>query len=240
MEHLKVYEIRLKIYLLQDIMQEQAYLAFSEYVDTYLSKNAEFLKLHKENCFKQYCFDQPYPVEKDGIYKKDCTYTVRIRTVDFDLLRYMQENISNHYTGRIKGLTHNVRIIPKKMIAELYSVTPVVIKCEADERNNTGGYWRKCINFEQYEERLKSNLIKKYNSFMKTKINEDFSLYNQIELLNHKPIAVPYKNIKLLGDKICIHANENEQAQELLYMAAGVGIGELNARGFGFANYKYL
>lgn len=57
---------------------------------------------------------------------------------------------------------------------------------------------------------------------------------------NHKPIAVPYKGRKLLGDKICFQAAENEQAQALLYMALGTGLGEMNARGCGFANYRYL
>ena len=100
--------------------------------------------------------------------------------------------------------------------------------------------WKKCISFEQYEERLKSNLIKKYNRLTGEKMNEDFDLYRQIELKNHKPIAVPYKGRKLLGDKICLQAAENEQAQALLYMALGTGLGEMNARGCGFANYRYL
>lgn len=240
MNQLKVYEIRLKIFLMQDIVQEHSYSAFSEFVDTYLSKKADFLELHEENCFKLYCFDQPYPVEKDGIYKKNNIYTVRIRTVNPQLLQYFLDHLANHYTDRIKGLTLNVRVIPKKMIAEIYSITPAVIKCEGDGESKSGGYWRKCISFEQYETRLKANLIKKYNSITDTKIEEDFSLYRQIELTNRKPIAIPYKNIKLLGDKIGIQAAENEQAQELLYMAVGVGLCELNARGMGFVNYKYL
>ncbi len=240
MKQLKVYEIRLKCFLMQDIMQEQSFSAISEFIDTYLSKKKEFMELHEEKCFKMYCFDQPYPVEKNGIYKKDNIYTVRIRTVNPQLLQYFLDNLANHYTNRIKGLTLDVRIVPKKMITEIYSITPAVIKCEENKEKKPGGYWKHCISFEQYEARIKTNLIKKYNFLMETKINEDFALYRQIELTNQKPIAVPYKNIKLLGDKICIQAAENDQAQELLYLAIGVGIGELNARGFGFINYKYL
>ena len=240
MNQLNVYEIRLKIFLVQNIKQECTYQVISEFIDTYLAKKEEFLKFHEEGGFKLYCFDQPYPVEKDGIYKKDCIYTIRVRTVNQELMQYFLENLSNHYTDWVKGLTLNVRIIPRKMISEIYSVTPVVLKCEEDEGTGKKGYWKKCLTFDQYEERLKVNLIKKYHCAMNTKIEEDFSLYRQIELTNHKPIAVPYKNIKLLGDKICILAEENEQAQELLYLAIGTGIGENNARGFGFVNYKYL
>ena len=240
MNQLRVYEIRLKIYLMQNIAQEQSYTVFSEFLDTYLSKRTEFLKLHEENSFKMYCFDQPYPIEKDGIYKKESVYTVRIRTVDTRLLQYLLDGLSNHYTTWIKGLTLNVKSISKKMLAQIYSITPAVIKCEGSVEKGQGGYWKKCLTFEQYEKRLVENLVKKYNVVMCTKIDEGFSLYHQIELTNNKPIAVPYKNIRLLGDKICIHAAENELAQELLYLSIGVGICELNARGMGFVNYRYL
>lgn len=240
MNQLNVYEVRLKIFLMQNMKQECSYQEISEFIDTCLAKKEDFLKFHNEGGFKLYCFDQPYPVEKDGVYKKDSIYTVRIRTVNPRLLQFFLDNLSNHYTDLLKGLTLNVRKIPRRMISEIYSVTPVVLKCEEDEVNGKRGYWKKCLTFGQYEERLKVNLIKKYNYAMNTKVEEDFLLYRQIELTNHKPIAIPYKDIKLLGDKFCMQAAENEQAQELLYLAIGTGIGENNARGFGFVNYKYL
>ena len=79
MNQLKVYEMRLKIYLLQDISQEQTYAVFANYIDSCLAKNESLLELHETNCYKQYCFDQPYPLEKDGIYKEGKVYTVRVR-----------------------------------------------------------------------------------------------------------------------------------------------------------------
>lgn len=237
MNQLKVFEIRLKIYLLQDIPQEQTYTVCSNFLDSYLAKNEAFLQLHETNCYKQYCFDQPYPVEKAGVYKKDQVYTIRIRTVNAELAGYFSSNLANHYNNQMKGLTLEIRMIPKKIIAQIYSVTPAVIKCQNESES---GYWKKRITFQQYEERLKINLIKKYNTITDTKMNEDFDLYHQIELVNRKPIGIPYKGIKLLGDKLCIQAAENEQAQELLYMAIGTGICELNARGCGFVNYRYL
>lgn len=234
-----VFEIRLKVYLLQDISQEQTYMVMGDYVDSYLAKSPAYLALHEKNCFKNYVFDQFYPVEADGVYKKDKVYTVRIRALDSDLVQYFIENLANHYNQQMKGLTLEVRKIAKKLLSEIYSITPVIIKCEAGE-SQQGGYWKNNLSFEQYEERLKVNLIKKYNQFTGMKINEDFPLYRQIELTNKKPIAVPYKGIKLLGDKVCIHAEENELAQEMLYIAIATGLGELNARGCGFLNYRYL
>lgn len=241
MNQLKVYEMRLKIYLLQDISQEQTYAVFANYIDSCLAKNESLLELHETNCYKQYCFDQPYPLEKDGIYKEGKVYTIRVRTVSDKLAQYFADYLANHYNHQIKGLTVKITIIPQKFISQIFSITPVVIKCDGTESDRqVKGYWKKCISFEQYEERLKSNLIKKYNRLTGEKMNEDFDLYRQIELKNHKPIAVPYKGRKLLGDKVWLQAAENEQAQALLYMALGTGLGEMNARGCGFMNYRYL
>lgn len=54
--------------------------------------------------------------------------------------------------------------------------------------------------------------------------------------MNHKPIIIKYKNIKLLGDKIKLYVNSDETSQEVAYMALKTGIGEMNSRGFGFVN----
>lgn len=203
-------------------------------------KNESLLELHETNCYKQYCFDQPYPLEKDGIYKEGKVYTVRVRTVSDKLAQYFADYLANHYNHQIKGLTVEIMIIPQKFISQIFSITPVVIKCDGTESGRqVKGYWKKCISFEQYEERLKSNLIKNIIDWQgKNRRRFWFIPADWIE--NYKPIAVPYKGRKLLGDKVCLQAAENEQAQALLYMALGTGLGEMNARGCGFANYRYL
>lgn len=236
---MNVFELRLKIYLLQDIEQTQTYEVFAHFLDSYLAKNDTFLEFHQKNCYKMYCFDQPYPVEKDGVYKKEKIYTVRIRTVDTGLADYFSNGLANHFNNQIKGLTLEIRMIPKKFIAEIYSITPTVIKCTGGA-DTKGGYWKHNISFEEYETRIKSNLIKKMNTITGTKMQEDFELYRQIELVNHKPIGVPYKGIQLLGDKLRIQAAENKQCQELMYLAIGTGLGEMNSRGSGFVNFRYL
>lgn len=243
---LNVFELRLKVYLLADIKQEHTYTVLGEFFDSYLAKNPDYLELHKTNCYKYYCFDQFYPVEPDGVYKKEKFYTVRLRMISPNLARYYSEGIANHYNGQIKGLTAELRKISKKSISELYTITPAVMKCEAavneqgEKVQQSGGYWRGCLSFEAFEQRIKVNLIKKYNALTETKMDEDFELYRQIELINRKPIAIPYKGVRLLGDKLRMQVSENEQAQKLAYMALGTGICEMNARGFGFLNYKFL
>lgn len=241
MKELKVYEVRLKVFMLQDVEQKQTYAVVGDFLDSYLSKKNEFLSLHETNCFKMYVYDQPYPMEENGVYKKEKIYTIRIRTVRSELAKYLSDGLQNHYNNQMKGLTMEVRIIPKKMISHIYSITPAIMKCSDQQSENMKkGYWKNYLSFEEFEQRLKSNLIKKYNELMDTKVDEDFQLYQMIEFKNKVPIALPYKGVQLLGDKFNIQAANNKMSQELLYMALGTGMCEMNARGAGFMNYRYM
>lgn len=229
----QVWQIRIKIYMLCDIEAKhiQSYLA--SFLDKGFAENEELLQLHNENTFKLYVHDLPYSIEEDKIYHKDKIYTVTIRTVNARLAKYFYQECVNTYTKEMKGLTAELRIIPQKRIDTLYTLTTAVLKTD-------NGYWRKHMSQEMFEERLKVNLIKKWNMFHHEKISEDFQLYTMIEFKNDRPIAMEYKNIKLLGDKICLHIADNETAQDLAHFAIGVGLLEMNSRGAGFVNYRWL
>ncbi|MEG1004163.1 MAG: CRISPR-associated endoribonuclease Cas6 [Clostridium sp.] len=230
---MKVYQIKFKIFVLVDINFDNSQYIISSFIDSALSKNDKLLELHKKNEFKNYCFDSPYPTETDKLYKSGRVYTLTIRTIDSNLAKFFAENMVNEYNDVIKGLTAEVRILPKKHLEKIYSITPIIIK-------NEWGYWKGKITLDDFERRLKENLIKKYNSAMNTKINEDFDLYTSIEFKNRKPIGTNYKNIKLLGDKISLNIGDDKIAQDLAYMSLGTGLCEMNARGLGFVNYRWL
>ena len=46
------------------------------------------------------------------------------------------------------------------------------------------GYWKGNLSLQEYEKRIIENLIKKYNYFMNSKINENFQLYDSISFKN--------------------------------------------------------
>ncbi|MEG0295175.1 MAG: CRISPR-associated endoribonuclease Cas6 [Clostridium sp.] len=230
---MKVYEVRFKIFMLENIELERIQEIITNLIDSSLGKDDELLKLHKTNEFKNYCFDFPYPIEADKVYKANSIYTIRIRTISYELANHFTNNTVNEFNNEIKGLKAEIRIIPKKHIEKIYSITPLIIK-------NENGYWKGNITLDEFERRLRENLIKKYNTFNSTKIDEDFELYSGIEFKNNKPIATKYKSIRLLGDKVSLNIAENEEAQELAYMVLGTGIGEVNARGYGFVNFRWL
>ena len=231
MRSLQVFEIKVDVYTLEDIKIQDQSVKISQLIDKALCKSDRLLKFHEKNCFKNYCFNWLYPVEQN-LYRKGKIYTFIIRTVDEELLRYFKEYLVNEYTESLKVLTIKVKIIPKKAIEKIYSITPLIIKTE--------GYWREKLTFKQFEDRIKVNLIKKYNNYFNTKIDEKFLLYDNIVIENKKPIAMKVKSINLLGDKVTLYISNDEISQRLAYFSLGTGLLEVNARGAGFCNYKWV
>lgn len=230
---MQVFQTRIKLYFLQNIPMNHIQSKLTALIDKGFLLNEELKKIHEDNKYKNYCYDLPFPIEQDGLYRQGKIYTVTIRTIDRKMAEYFHEVCVNQYTDEIKGLTADIRILPRKVIETLYTLTPAVLK---DER----GYWRSHMSLAEYEARLKANLIKKWNRFEEERMEEDFPLYTLLEFLNDRPVGVEYKNIKLLGDKLRLQLADNDNAQKLAYMSLGTGILEMNSRGFGFVNYRWL
>lgn len=227
------FEITVKVYLTKDILQEDCQQEISAILDKVLAENCDFLNFHKENYFKNYCFNSLYPLEKDKLYKEDNIYSFQIRTNNIELAEYLSINLKNTFSSSIKILKVDIRKIPTKHIDKIFSVTPIVIRTD-------NGYWKGVISLEDFERRIKENLIKKYNQITGEKIDEKFPLFVALELKNKKPIAIKLKGKTLLGDKISLKIADDELSQKIANLAIGSGIGEINARGYGYVNYRWL
>lgn len=205
----------------------------ANFVDSALCQNEKLISFHEENRYKFYSIGTLWPVERGMTYKKDQLYTLTVRTTEPKLARYFSDVLRNCHTQTIKGLTVENRIIPRKMIDEIYSLSPILIK-------TSEGYWRSHMSLDEYEKRLFVNTVKKYNSFTGQQIEEDFPLYTNITFLNKHPIVCGYKNINLLGDKLRLQIADDEKSQELAYFILGTGLGEVNSRGAGFCNFRWI
>jgi CRISPR-associated endoribonuclease Cas6 len=228
---MNVYEIRLKVYLLQSVSFKESFSQIGKLIDSCLVKDDHYLRFHNNNAFKNYSYASFYPLEENKIYKEGGIYTIQIRTIDEDLKNYFMKNLGNSYTQAVKGLSISCKPIRERLIQEIYSITPFVAKFDS-------GYWKNSENMDVLLNRLKVNVIKKYNQFNKVKIDEDFDFINYFRLTNKKPIGVSYKNIQMLGDKAVFSVDSNQRAQSLAYFSLGTGIGEMGSRGFGFVNFR--
>ncbi|HIS55975.1 MAG TPA: CRISPR-associated endoribonuclease Cas6 [Candidatus Fimimorpha excrementavium] len=229
-----VFEYRLKVRMKKNIAYEECAEKIGHFIDSALCKDKEYLEFHRKTGYKWYTFDLPAPIEPGKVYQVSKTYYFRIRTVLQNLAEYFSRSLIYHITDEMVGLTGELRIIPKKPLEKLFSLTPLI-------QLTDHGYWRDHLSLEEFENQIKVNLIKKYNMLNQCRIeDESFHLYRGIVFKNKKPVKVKYKNITLLGDKIEIMAETNPMAQELLYLSIGCGMGAHNSRGAGFMGYKYL
>ena len=227
-----VYELALHICFLSPLSYERVSDRIGTFIDTALGEKEEYLGLHRSSTFKYYTYDHPYPIEPGRIYRSGRIYTIRLRTVIREMAEYLAAKLSFRTRGGIQSLGGELRCIPQKRIACVYTLTPVVMKAEQ-------GYWRSWLQVYRYEEWLKNNLIRKYNYFTHTEISGDFPLYQKIEFENECPVRIMCKNVVLLGDKLRLTASGNARAQELLYMALGTGLGNNNARGCCFWTCRF-
>ena len=70
---MKVYQIRIKLYLLKDIMAQDVQIMLTRFIDKSLFARENLGKLHNINTYKNYCYDLLSPLEKDKIYKIEPT-----------------------------------------------------------------------------------------------------------------------------------------------------------------------
>lgn len=231
---MNVYEYKVRVKLKEDLEYHELAEKTSYYIDSILQENAELSMYHKSKQYKGYVHDLLYPIEESGIYYKNKTYTMRIRLIEEKLVQYFMAKLSFNETKELLGIGGEIKIIPRRDIQEIYSLTPAILKSPGQ------GYWRGHMTLEDFERRLKDNLVKKYRFFTGNDIDESLPLYDLIEFKNKVPVKAPYKNISLLGDKIVLQIAQNKQAHELAYLALGVGLLENNTRGFGFVNFKYM
>ena len=241
----KVYELVVKVYTMKTMNVDDSHNRIAKLIDKTLCKEEDYEQLHLRTSFKSYNFSNLSLPEGCKFtvashFKEGTIYDFKFRTVDEKLAKYIELNMLNEYTSYLKVLTIAKRVIPFRHIESVRSITPTVVKFSNRDIKSDKRYWRGNKSMSVIEDRVKTNLIKKYNSYFGVRLKEDASVFNTIVLKNKVPLVAKYKNKTILGDKFEIDAANDSLSQELLYFALGVGLGEMNARGFGFLGYTYL
>lgn len=79
---MQYYNLKVLVSLKQDIKSEETYEQISKLISNTMLKDEKLKQMHEENMYKNYVFCNLYPIEKDGIYKKEHIYTFDIRFIN--------------------------------------------------------------------------------------------------------------------------------------------------------------
>lgn len=227
------YELKIKVQLDKDMYLDEVPYNIGIFINNSMLNNALLKKIHEEKFYK-YVYDGFYPMEKDKIYKKEKTYSFRLRSMNIQLLNKMAMSIYNHSYGGIKAFDADLKVYEINKITEIYTLKPAIVTID-------GGPWlkEKCsVNI--LKKRLDDNLDKKINQIENIKERKESEIFiEDMEILNKYPMKYKYKSVTLLGNKVKIKVKDDEYSQRKALAAIALGLGEKGSSlGAGFCDYK--
>lgn len=238
-----IYEGTLKLYLLKDIFNENYQEKIAAVIDKSFVVTEEMKNFHHRNEQKGYVFNGFFDrnaKNKDYKYPAGSVYSVRIRSISEDLMKFFKTNLPNVRTEELQALTFEYRTLPDTVVKTIYSITPAVCKFE-------DGYWKKSHTLDDVVLRVEQNARKKL-ALLGENVPNDIDFIINAKKLNNYPIVRAYnrkcakegenRKIKLLCDKFEFEISPNESSQKLAKAVIGAGLLEMNARGFGYVNVK--
>lgn len=219
---MKYYELKIVIFLKIDIKFTQSSEMIGKNINAAML-NREKLKIyHKQKVYK-YVFDNFYPTEKDGMYRKGRIYVLSIKSFNEEFIYDIKDCMQDYESNDFKVITIETRTIYERPISFIETITPAIVTVESKP-------WLSNGDILLLVQRLHANAEKKYKFFFGEEIGEveDYFI-EKLKILNKKPIAYEYKGIRLLGNKFRIKVNEDERSQKLAFTVLGSGLGEKNS-----------
>lgn len=219
------FNLKITLKLKQNIKEIEAYEKISNLIAYAMLKDKTLKEVHEKNTYKNYVFCNLYPIQKDGLYKKDNMYFFDLRGTEFIKIMKLKQVMCDLENEDFKVLQIQLQTHEQKIIHKLITLTPTIIttpKGDFDIKED----------MDFVKNRLLANLQKKYKNIYHTEVDIDF--VKSIKKTNRNPIKIPYKNINMLGNKFEIEVKDDPMSQNLAYLAVSIGILEKNALGFGF------
>ena len=233
MGKIEVYEISLIVKLKRNLFFEEVPAVVSGILDDRICKKLD-KSYHTAKTFKEYCFDNFYKIEVDGIYKESKHYMFRIRTINKNLNDLFLK-MEDWETDDITFVKTKSRVLPRQIIDKIYSLSPFLFKYDK-------GYWRFNETLSFIKEQIFKNSMSKYRKFTGKNeiIDKKNTFISGIKLFNKAPIKIKYKKTTFYTDKLEIVINKDELSQDIAYMLLGVGIMNNTTRGYGFVMPSYI
>lgn len=212
------YEAKLVLFLQKEIRYENSYEAISKFLSHAMLQDASLKAYHEEKFPKCYVWDSLFPLEKDKLYKVGRIYMLHIRSLDLDFILKLKKCIELSHDEVFKVLACQLTNYPYRLITKLKSLTPVI--CTLPDQK----YWTREDGLKLLEERINICTLKKYRRYVGDIEEDKDGFIESIRLLNEKPISIPYKNTKLIGNKLEITCKTDEYSQKLAFTLLASGL----------------
>ncbi len=229
---MQLYELTITTLIQSNLHFTQINEKLSQLINGAMHLDRETAQMHVQSGYKHYCYGNLYPIEKDKQYKADKVYLFKIRTLENSFADKMYKQLPNTNNTNFKVLAIEKKQYTQKHITTLETLTPALATID-------NKHWVSGDSFMQLQDRIQSNLEKKYKAFYGEELKPEQCFIKHLEILNHKPICFKYKNTSLIGNKLRIHVSEDPASQKLAFMALAVGLLEKNSSaGLGFCSAK--
>ena len=229
---MKYLELVVTTMLKRDIFFADGGYIIGKNINKSMLSDEKLKKIHLKKTYKNYVFNNFYPLEKDKVYKEDKLYIFKIRGLDCDFMRKLHNCLQKLKSKDFNIVSVAENEINQKYIKELYTITPMIITINDKP-------WLQDNDLNLFKDRLEANLEKKYKNLYNEDINLKGRFIRSIKFRNRLPMYFNYKSIRLLGNKVSIEIQDNKEAQNAAFTAMGAGLGEKNSSiGAGFCSGK--
>jgi CRISPR-associated endoribonuclease Cas6 len=207
-----------------DLEAARAYEHLSRLISGAMLQDPQLKELHGQRAIKGYTLCNLYPREAEKVYKQGRVYLFNIRSLGIEFILKLKSILPYLNAG---VLSTEIRNFEYRPISRLTTLTPVV--ATVDNKS-----WVKEKGLKILMERAAINSLKKYRTFIGDMTEPTENFIEGIQLLNEKPIKIPYKNNSLLGNKLVLTIKSDPISQKLAFAALGAGLLEKNAIGMGY------
>ena len=161
------FNLKITLKLKQNIKEMEAYEKISNLIAYAMLKDKTLKEIHEKNTYKNYVFCNLYPIQKDGLYKKDNMYFFDLRGTEFIKIMKLKQVMCNLENEDFKVLQIQLQTHEQKTVHKLITLTPTIIttpKGDFDIKED----------MDLVKNRLLANLQKKYKNIYHTEVDIDF------------------------------------------------------------------
>lgn len=202
-------------------------------------------ELHDKKGYKFFCFSNIFPIQD---MKENDKRNFLISSLDSVLINLLKENLPETINiGDVSFQIEGSRILNHRLNhpSRILAATPIVMRIPQWAYTDYGiksdksyVFWRKSYPFNVFIKQIETNLLKKYNEFYSTSL-EEFPVFEQFIFKKEtcNPVVIDGREYHLIGSIWeFLFNNLSKEQKKILEFGLDCGFGERNSLGFGFMN----